>query len=320
MQTFTQKIDYLITCFGENYKTSNDGKNVTFQCPSCGKGTDKKKFSINLDTWMCHCWVCNIKGKTPYYIIKEHVSAQHASKFTELFNVKLSKKESQNVIDTLKFPSDFKMFAPMSNVYDPDTRDCIKYLKSRGVTKSNMWYHKIGTFLGPRWSRRVVFPSFDMKQNLTFYVSRSIDDDSFIKYQNCKADKTKMVFDEIRLDFKKELMIVEGVFDMIKCGKNTTCLLGSSLREDYLLFQRIIQHQTPVILALDNDMKNKSFEIAKVLSSYGIQVKIFDTGAYHDVGSMTAEIVRQKCKEAPIYSRESRLKHLIGTMSTGSIF
>lgn len=319
MQTVTKKIEFLISCFGEDHKMSRDGNNISFVCPNCGDIKKKKKLSICLETLMCHCWVCGLKGKSPYKIIKEYVSPQLASKFLEEFNLKPS-ENNQVVDETLHFPSEFKLLAAMDNIYDPDDRDCIKYLISRGVTKDKMWYHKIGKFSGHKWARRVIFPSFDKEQNLTFYVSRSIDDDAFIKYQNCKADKTKIVFDSLRLDFSSELTIVEGVFDMVKCGPNTACMLGSSLRPDHALFQTIVKNQTPVILALDSDMIDKTYSIAKDLTSYGVQVKILNLGHYHDVGSMPAEIVRQKCLEAPIYSRQDRLQHLIGTISSGSIF
>ena len=83
---------------------------------------------------------------------------------------------------------------------------------------------------------------------------------------------------------------------------------------------QIVKNQTPIILALDSDMIDKSYSIADSLSSYGVQVKILNLGKYKDVGSMTEEIVRQKCIEAPIYSRHNRLRHLIGTISSGSIF
>jgi DNA primase len=183
-----------------------------------------------------------------------------------------------------------------------------------------MWYHKIGVFESINWRRKVVFPSFDNDQNLTFFVTRSIDDDAFIKYQNSKADKTKIIFDELRLDFNKEMMVVEGVFDMVKSVKNTACLLGSSLPSDSLLFKKIVKNKTPIVLALDSDMATKSYNIANKLSEYGIRVKILNLGEYHDVGSMPSEIVRQKYIEAPIYSRESRLQHMIKNISSGSIF
>ena len=319
MLTTTKKIEFLISCFGEDHNISRDGNNISFVCPNCGDEKKKKKLSICLDTLMCHCWVCGIKGKTPHKIIKDFVSPQLAVKFLEKFNIKNANKTKEEEFRVI-FPGDFKLLAAIDNVYDPDDRDCINYLIKRGMTKKKMWYHKVGKFSGYKWARRVVFPSFDKDQNLNFYVSRSIDDDAFIKYQNCKADKTKIVFDSLRLDFSKELTIVEGVFDMIKCNQNTTCLLGSSLRPDHALFQAIVKNQTPVILGLDSDMIDKSYTIAKDLTSYGVQVKILNLGKYHDVGSMPSEIVRQKCLEAPIYSRDNRLHHLIGTISSGSIF
>jgi predicted RNA-binding Zn-ribbon protein involved in translation (DUF1610 family) len=319
MQTVTKKIEFLKSCFGEDHKMSRDGNNISFVCPKCGDEKKKKKLSICLESLMCHCWVCGLKGKTPYKIIKDHISQDLAAKFLKEFNVS-GNKEKEGEEELLTFPSEFKLLASLDSLYDPDDRDCVDYLKRRGVTKEKMLYHKIGKFAGYKWSRRIVFPSFDMQQKLTFFVSRSIDKDAFIKYQNCKADKTQMVFDEIRLDYSRELTIVEGVFDLVKCPDNSTCILGSSLRPEHLLFQKIVKNQTPVILALDSDMIDKSYAIAESLNSYGVQVKILDLGKYKDVGSMTEEIVRQKCLEAPIYSRHNRLRHLIGTISSGSIF
>ena len=74
---------------------------------------------------------------------------------------------------------------------------------------------------------------------------------------------------------------------------------GELIGYNYYFFNRngeetIVKNQTPVILALDSDMINKTFSIAKDLTSYGVQVKILDLGNYQDVGSMPAEIVRQK--------------------------
>ena len=321
MYTVTEKLEYLKGCFGENYQLSRSGDNVAFQCPACGRGTEKLKFSICLETFMCHCWVCDIKGKTPYFIIKKYCDSDRAERFKRMFKIRINDEDvDEPIVDVVRFPNKFKMLATIKNPRDPDLRDCLRYLKSRGVTEELLWRHKIGTFVGRRLTRRVVFPSFDSKGILNYYVSRTIDGNGFPKYLNCKADKTSIVFDEAKIDWKKELMIVEGVFDMIKCGLNTTCLLGSSLNEKHKLFHMIVKNKTPVILALDADMLSKTYRIAKELSSYDVQVKIFDLGGYQDIGSMSSEIVRQKCKSAPIYSSESRLHHLIGTISSGSLF
>ena len=322
MNTYTQKIEFISLCFDKEYKMAKSGKNVSVECPNCGRGTGKKKLSICLDTWMCHCWVCSIKGKTPYKIIKEHVSIDLAKAFLKRFGDKKKEADSESESEeSVVFPSKFNMLASVtSNNLDPDVRDCLRYLKKRGVNREQLWRHKIGYFSSNSLSRRVVFPSFDKHQKLNFYVTRAIDDEAFLKYKNSKAKKTEIVFDELRINWQQELMIVEGVFDMVKCPINTTCLLGSSLSKDHKLFQQIVKHKTPVLLGLDPDMEEKTYKIAKMLSSYDIQVRIFHHDNNSDIGSLDKELVRQKCSEAPIYSSESRLLHMIGTIHSGSIF
>ena len=320
MITTTQKIDFLSSCFGEDYKVSGDGKNIAFICPSCGDKSSnaKMKFSICLETLMCHCWVCSMKGKTPYSIIKEHCHPNLAFKFNEIF--KINPSESIEEEQKLFIPRGFKLLATELNSHDPDAKACLRYLRKRGVTENLLWYHKIGRFEGFKWSRRVVFPSFDSNQEINFYVSRSIDDNAFIKYQNAKADKTKIIFDDIRIDWNSELVIVEGVFDMVKSIPNTVCLLGSNLKDNHCLFKKIIKNKTPVILALDSDMHKKSLNIAKSLNSYGIHVRIVNMTEYEDIGEAPSDFVRQKLKDAPIYSREQNLRYLIENISSGSIF
>ena len=73
METITSKIDFIISQFGEG-SVSRTGTDIAVNCPSCGKGEEKRKFSICLETLVCHCWVCGLKGKTPYYIIKKCIS------------------------------------------------------------------------------------------------------------------------------------------------------------------------------------------------------------------------------------------------------
>jgi hypothetical protein len=320
MQTTTKKIEFLASCFGENHKISRDGKNIAFNCPNCSDGKEKYKFSISLDTYLCHCWVCSIKGKTPYSIIKKYVSPSLANKFRNIFSPNIETNSEEDEIH-VSFPGNFNLLATINKSYDPDIRACLSYLKSRGLSRDTMLRHKIGVINKNSYSRRVVFPSFDKDLNLNFFITRAIDKNVFIKYRNCKANKTEIIFDEYRLDWQKELVLVEGVFDLVKCPDNATCLMGSTLSENSLLFNNIIKNATPVILALDNDMKHKSYAIAKNLSSYGVPVKILRLGTYKDVGEMTPEIVRQKCIEAPNYSRQDRLQHMIGTIiRSGSMF
>ena len=124
MQTTTKKIDFLKTCFGENHKLSRDGKNIAFNCPNCSDDKEKYKFSICLDTFLCHCWVCSVKGKTPYNIIKKYVSPDLADRFNRTFSLKVNEDKQLEEVH-VSFPGEFKPLATIGKVYDPDVRDCL---------------------------------------------------------------------------------------------------------------------------------------------------------------------------------------------------
>ena len=322
METITEKINFLKKCFGENYKISRQGKNIQVRCPVCNPDNNKLKLSICLETWVCHCWVCNIKGKTPQHIIKNYCGSQLSEEFKTKFNVECNKAniEENKEVD-VTFPQKFIFLGQYSsNTKDLDARDCISYLKSRGVNDKEIWKHKIGFFRSGKYRRRVVFPSLDVEGKLNYFVARSIDKDSYYKYLNCDADKSKIIFDEFRLNWKKNLTIVEGVFDLVKCDSNATCLLGSSLQPTHYLFAKIVENKTPVTLALDSDMMQKTYSIAERLSQFGVDVRIMKLGDYHDIGEIPRDLVKQKYLEADNYSRENRMLNLIGTISSGSIF
>jgi hypothetical protein len=76
-------------------------------------------------------------------------------------------------------------------------------------------------------------------------------------------------------------------FDLTACyGKNATCLLGSSIDQDYALFQKIVENNTPIILALDPDATKKCISIAGLFSLYNINVSIVDLPEESDPSSL----------------------------------
>ena len=116
------------------------------------------------------------------------------------------------------------------------------------------------------------------------------------------------------------MTIVEGPFDMFKSGENSTCLLGSSFGEKYLLFKRIVASQTPVLIALDGDMKDKSHRYAKLLTSYGCNTRVVALNRDKDVGDMSRiEFKRIKSLTKP-WENASFLKNKIRSIGSGSLF
>ena len=81
--TISDRVRFVRKFFG-NTTLARDGVNVAVRCPACGNG-DKKKFSINLETWQCHCWVCDLRGKTLSHILKKHLDQSACLEFNERF-------------------------------------------------------------------------------------------------------------------------------------------------------------------------------------------------------------------------------------------
>jgi len=315
LETFTNKIDFLRQVFGE-VEIARDGVNVAVVCPICENKRGKKKLSINTETWNCHCWVCDIKGRNLFLILKKNFNSGVANRYRERFLKDDNKRNLEKCDDDIeiRLPDDFILLCKNFKNKDPDIKDCIRYLFKRGLTKKDFWYFKLGTSATGEHRRRVIIPSFDIEGKLNYFVSRSIDDDRKPKYINSKSNKMNVIFNEINLNWDKEVTIVEGPFDLFTCNQNSTCLLGSSLSEESYLFKKIASNRSPILLALDSDMKSKTRKYADLLSSYCCNVRILDLGKFHDTGDMTKDEFRDKRKNSHQWSRDSSLIGKIGTL------
>lgn len=286
---------------------SRDSKNLAVGCPKC-KNVQKKKLAIRLDDDRVHCWVCGLGGRLVSILVQHRPSLVHeyVTRFVGS-NVKLLKNDQ--IEHVVEIPSEFRLLAPIMESREPAVRWAVNYLKHRGLNERDLWYFKFGLAGDPAMRRRVIMPSFDAIGDLNFYTGRAIDADAFRKYMNCDAEKKAIIFNEINIDWKKELTLVEGPFDLTKCDSNATCLLGSSLSEDSSLFSMIYKHMTPIILALDSDMVNKTWQrIARLLSSYDIPVKILGLGEFKDVGEMTKKQFLDAKARAKSWDRMDALK------------
>ena len=104
------------------------------------------------------------------------------------------------------------------------------------------------------------------------------------------------------------MILAEGVFDAMKC-ENAVPLLGSTLRENSRLFQKICERKPDVYLALDEDVKEKEFGIAKKLKEYGIKVMSIDISGYSDIGEMPSSVVKKRKLEATFLTETDYLKY-----------
>ncbi len=278
----------------KNYHLSKDGVNINICCPFCeNSNKNKRKMVVHLEKCFFHCWVCGKKGSSVSYLFSKinKTASIEAKSIFKSYNKKFSLfleeeiEEKENVF----MPQGFKFFIEDFNMNNPDSRDVFLYAKSRGINKHKLCMLRVGYSTDQSMTRYLILPSYDCKGELNYYVSRNIDADTHnsFKYKNASIPKSKIIFNEINIDWNIPLTIVEGPLDLLKTNDNSTCLLGSALTEDMLLFQKIVRNKTDVNLALDSDVYFKSIKIAKLLSQYDINVNILDTRGEEDVGDMS---------------------------------
>ncbi len=318
-QNLIARANFLQATFGPGII---NGESIALTCPQCSKGRkDKKKLIVKLEDGMHHCWVCGLKGKTLKYTIKKYAPKKYEEyeSIFQVFEAKEKKEKEVEEIPKLEIPKGFILLGQNLKSRDPDVRATIEYAYSRGITKRDLWFYKFGTCKSGSFRRRLILPSFNSMGELNYYTGRSIDDNSHRKYLNAKAKKKDLILNQINIDWSKELTVVEGPLDLVKCNYNATSILGSFLDKNYFLFQEIVANLTPVLLALDPDAKIKQQKICKDLYSYGIKVRVLDYGSHEDVGDMTKEEFLTLKNSAKSWNPRDILKYRINSIRSGSL-
>lgn len=318
--TFTEKISFVEKTFGKGV-VSRSGNDIAVSCPIC-KDSKKKKLSISLTNWSFHCWVCGGKGHTIVPVLRKCFSREVTNYFRQTFLNQRPEKESEHVEEekSFEYPDDF---VPLVNVIEsrnPNIRSVVSYLRSRDLKDSDFFKYRIGVTPRGRDPRRVFFISLDESGEENYFVSRSIDEKAKQRYVNSTVDKTKIVFNECEIDWDEPVFLVEGIFDQIRLGKNSACLLGSTLPESGLLFRRLVENECEVILALDSDAVEKSNKIADSLIKYGCNVSIFPLFDAKDVGSMSKEQIERSLTCLRPWNGKTSLLSKIGMIRSGSMF
>lgn len=333
MYTRGQVIEFIEKVFGSSI-ASNGGLNISVTCPNCleEKGnTNKKKFAIKTDTFVAHCWSCDYRTGNIFWTIKKY-HPEYLDEFTKQFldgkplntrNCIVEPNLKEEIVEKIlasiearqakskqkeavKLPADFTLLAQHLETFEDAPwyiREAIRYLvEDRNVTYQDFWYFGFGVSQQDEYRNRVIIPSFNEEGTLNYLTARTWKERVNPKYFNPDNNVKNVVFCEHHIDWSQPLILVEGPFDLVKSPENTTALLGSALEKDYVLFQKIVHHKTPVILCLDPDALKKTYSIAQMLFSYEVPVSIIHLPkGYKDVGMMTKEEVAELIPTAKPY-------------------
>lgn len=258
------KMSLLNQVLGTSSKTT--GGEFLFFCPFCGH--HKRKFQINVEKELCHCWVCNSKFRSFYTLFKALNLPPSQLKLVERESYKPENDTYEESEKVLELPTEYKLLHNQKSSWNYNVAK--SYLKKRGITDQDILKYQIGYCDTGTYAGRIIIPSFDSNWNLNYFVARSYLD-SVLKYKNPPASKNTVIFESM-IDWSEPITLVEGIFDAIAIKRNAIPLLGKtipqSLRESILL-----NGVKDIIIALDSDAKTDS---TKLMEQYLFEdVRVF---------------------------------------------
>jgi len=313
----TDKINFYERVFGCGTLARN-GKNFDVRCPICMPiDKSKRKLVIRVEDDACHCWTCGFKARSLIPLLIRFGSREQLEEYKTRLNPGVANRYVTGDAPKarLVLPHDVKLLSLASQA-DPDVRAVLRYVTSRGLSSDDVWCYKLAVSDEFRWRRRVIIPSFDVQGKLNYFVGRAIDLKRKPKYDNPDVDKLQVIFNELNIDWTQRLILCEGPFDVFKCGINATCLLGSELNEESLLFVQIITHKTPIVLALDADvLETKVPKIVKKLQQYDVNVSVVDVSTHKDPGNMTRDEFAEALEHAVVPSWVTNVLNKIDRVS-----
>ena len=293
-----EKLDILINSFGNFFKSNDE---YLFKCPKCTH--NKRKLSVNIEKNAFKCWVCGYAGSNITNLVKKYSPYPEYSRWAELSDTvdittfdDLFRTEKKDIFyNKVNLPEKFKTLTGKQAGFT--SRHAINYLKTRDVGKDDILKWKMGYCATGEYEKRICIPSFDEDGELNYFVARSYAG-QFPKYKNPATSKD-IVFNDLYIDWDSPVVLVEGIFDAMKAA-NAVPLLGSSLSERSKLFQKIIEKNATIYMALDPDAKYKEQKIIKNLMEYDVKIYKININPYSDVGEMSKEEFVKRYKDASV--------------------
>jgi DNA primase len=301
-----EKLKILSDTLGSYIKS---GTELLFRCPECQH--HKNKMSINIEKGFFKCWICDYSGRSIRRLLRKHGDFKTLSKWKKLTNKVDINEFAEDIFDPkqkkkpdyVEIPEEF--ISLLQETLPSSAHQAVKYLENRGITKKDIVRWKMGYCISGKYNNRIVIPSFDLTGRCNYFVARSYIGNSR-KYLNPPASRD-IVFNELYVDWDKDIILVEGLFDAFTAGTNAIPLLGSSMHESSALLRKLVDNDAKIYIALDSDAESKSMNIIKKMFGYGLEIYKVDIGPYSDLGEMSQEEFDERKEKAELINSDSYL-------------
>ncbi len=228
-----------------------------------------------MSTQFWHCWVCNAKGRKLYTLFKRaNATKTQIDDLNSEVGSYVPVKQSTTQ-QTVMLPPEFQLILS-GNKNNPEFRNALHYLKTRGITREDIVRYNIGYCETGEYSGMIIIPSYDDNGKLNFFTGRSYYKDATFKHKNPKVSKDIIGF-ELLINWNEPVTIVEGAFDAIAAKRNAIPLFGKIIL-DKLKSAIISNNVKTVYIALDSDARSKALDICQYLTNNGINVYLIELG------------------------------------------
>lgn len=279
---------------GEKQHYESKGQ-ISFDCPVCArekgidKGDGKGNLEINYFRHVYKCWACSDTNGTqgPLGKLFDAFGTKKQKKVYNLIRPEDQKPEIKKV-NKLRLPEGFRTFEESNPRFIPHI-EAMRYLKSRGITDEIIKKYNIGYTVDGEFSYRIIVPSYDSEGNLNYFIARSWVPRK-MKYKNPTAEKDKIIFNESLVDWKKDVFLVEGVFDGFFL-ENSIPMLGKKISS--LLFETLYNKvEGNIIICTDGDAWEDGLKIYHELNGGTLynRVKIVKLPKDKDVCDLRGKI------------------------------
>lgn len=226
----------------------------------------KYNLEISLSLGKYHDWSTENGGNISRLIKKwgtkellnEYFNIIREVKEAHYYDLELFKDNGEDLgyYNQLKLPLTFKKI---------DLKTCrkkklLEYLEERKLTQDIIDFYNLGytTWDEEDWQLRdrIIIPSYNSDGDLNFWVGRDFINNKQskkVKYKNCKADKNKIIFQENKIQWNNDIILVEGALDGIYYN-NSIALLGKVLKKDNEIYKQLYEKANAnIIICLDGD-------------------------------------------------------------------